>query len=128
MSSPFTPLRFRDEDHALLDVDQLSHHARVSRAFIRLCVETGCPTLDGRLSQAMLLEWLFDNYDSLRDRAGMPRMAPVEGVEPDMLAKLKMGNSLLTLLEFSELRASNPDEKRRIRNVHRMVSFALDRR
>lgn len=128
MNTPFTHLRFRDEDRALLDVDQLSLHARVSRAFIRLCIEQGCPTQEGRLSQAMLLEWLFEHYEAVRVRAGLAAMAPVDGVAPDMLAKLKMGNSLLTLLEFSETRATSPDEKRRIQNVYRMVSFALDRR
>lgn len=128
MKSPYTPLRFRDEDRVLLPVEELSLHARVSRAFIRLCIEQGCPTQNERLSQAMLLEWLFESYDFVRARAGLAPMAPVEGVDPEMLAKLKMGNSLLTLLEFSETRSTNEDEKRRIRNVYRMVSYALDRR
>ena|SRR5579884_1187810 len=127
MNIPFTPLRFRDEDRVLLDVDRLSLHARVSRAFIRLCIEGGCPTEGGKLSQAMLLEWLFENYPKVRSRAGLAEMAAIDGVSPDMLAKLKMGNSLLTLLEFSYMRSSNEEEKRRIQNVHRMVAVALDR-
>jgi len=128
METPFTPIRFRDEDHALLDVDQLSLHARVSRAFIRICVDQGCPTMGGRLSQAMLMGWLFENYEAVRNTAGMPAMAPVEGLAPAMASKLKMGNSLLTLLEYSCARTSKEGEKRRIQNVYRMVASALDRR
>jgi hypothetical protein len=127
MNQPFIPLRYREEDRAPLSVEQLSQHARVSRAFIRLCIDLGCPTQGGLLSQATLLEWLFENYVLVRKRAALEPMASVDGVSGPMLAKLKMGNALLTLLEFSELRSSNLEEKRRIENVRRLVASALDR-
>ncbi len=128
MKHPFIPLRYREEDRALLTVDQLSEHARVSRAFIRLCICLGCPTKGDLLSQAMLLDWLFENYEAVRRRSGLETMASLDGVKGEMLLKLKMGNALLTLLEFSSSRSSNSEEKRRIGHVHKMVAMSLDRR
>ena len=110
-----------------MSVDQLSGYARVSRAFIRLCMDAGCPTQESRLSQKMLLEWLFENYSRVRRRAGLKPMAPVSGVTGATLSKLKMGNAILTILEYSELRSSKLDEKKRIQNVRSMVAIALDR-
>ena len=123
-----TPSLPRQRIRALLSVEQLSMHARVSCAFIHLCAALGCPKHEGRLSQAILLEWLFEHYGPVRAQAGLPEMASLDGLSEEMTAKLKMGNALLTLLEFSETRSSNPDEKRRIRNVRQMVALAMDRR
>jgi hypothetical protein len=128
MKHHFIPLRYREEDRALLTVDQLSEHARVSRAFIRLCICLGCPTEKNLLSQAMLLDWLFENFEAVRRRCGLEPMAPLDGMKGEMLLKLKMGNALLTLLEFSATRSSNPEEKRRIGHVRKMVALSLDRR
>lgn len=127
MKRQIPPLRYREEDHVLLDVDQLSVHARVSRAFVRLCITLGCPTVETRISQAMLLDWMFENYDAVRRASGLKEMATLDGVPAALLMRLKMGNALLTLLEYSEQRSSDTEEKERIRKVYEMVSIALDR-
>jgi hypothetical protein len=128
MSHPNHTLpRYRDEDHHLLDLDQLSKQARVSRAFLRLCLATGCPSESGRLSQAMLLDWLFENYEAVRAAAGLAPLHPPEGLTGLALRKLKLGNAVLTLLEFSASRAFRPGEKRHLENTRAAIERALDR-
>ncbi len=127
MNVPFSPLQYRAEDRVLLDVPELSRHARVSLAFIRLCLARGCPAIEGRLSQAMLLEWLFQNYESVRTGAGLRTLAAVEGLPAEIMLKLRVANGLLTLLEFSEMKSSNPREKQRLSHIRRMLELSLDR-
>lgn len=127
MDLPAPSLRYRDEDRALMQIEALSVYARVSQAFIRLSISLGCPTDDARLSQVMLLEWLFQNYEAVRTHAGLPELAPVDGVPEATLMKLKMGNALITLLEFAESRSSQPCEKLRIRQIRAVVETALNR-
>ena len=75
----------------------------------------------------MLLEWLFQNYEAVRAGAGLRPMAPVEGLGSELLLKLRMANALLTLLEFSEMRASSLREKSRLRHVREVLELSLDR-
>jgi hypothetical protein len=128
MNASKSLLHYREEDHRIRDIDDLGIYARVSRAFLRLCIENGCPTENGQLSQAMLLEWLFWNHEAIRAAAGLPPMVPVEGVGAATRARLQMGNAVLTLLEFCETRSSRPDEKRHLRHVQRGIQQVLDRR
>jgi len=120
-------LRYRDEDRIPLGVEELSREGRISCAFIRLCVAAGCPVSGGRLSLAALLEWLFDHYAIVRETAGLDRLADVSGVPEAAQTQLRMGNGMMTLLEFSETRASNPEDKRQLRAVRSCVEQALDR-
>ena len=120
-------LRYRDEDRQLFDVDELSSRAQVSRAFIRLCVSLGCPTCKGKLSQAMLLEWSFHNYERIRGAAGLKPMPTIEGVCGEALLKLMMGNAMITLVEFSELRSSNKADKQQLQRVRLAIEKTLER-
>ena len=74
----------------------------------------------------MLLEWLFENHETLRAAAGLSPLAPIEGVGTETHARLRMGNAVLTLLEFGESRSSRPGEKRHLRNVQRGIERVLD--
>ncbi len=94
---------------------------------VRLCVDLGCPTTDGKLSQSTLLEWLFQHYEDVRIAAGLKPMVPIDGVEGEARLKLMMGNAMITLLEFSESRSSNRSEKRQIRRVRNLVERTLER-
>ncbi len=128
MSPSHFPLHYREEDHRLRDLDDLGRYARVSRAFLRLCLANGCLTEAGRLSQAMLLEWLFGGYEIVRAAAGLPPFAPIEAVSAEARARLAMGHAVLTLLEFCETRSSRLSEKRHLRNVQRCIQRVLDQR
>lgn len=124
---PKSLLRYRDEDRELYEVEELSRRAQVSRAFIRLCVTLGCPTSGGKLSQSMMLEWLFNHYEQVREAAGLKPVPPIEGVSGEALLKLMMGNAMITLLEYSEVRSSQRIEKRQLRQVRKMVEQTLER-
>lgn len=127
MEHPSATIRYRDEDRELFDVERLSGHAQISRAFIRLCISLGCPTHSAQLSQAMLLDWLFEHYSKVRRGAGLAPLASIEGVSNSVLQKLKMGNAMLTLVDFAESRSSGAFEKQQLRRVHSMIARALDR-
>lgn len=124
---PNSLLRYRDEDRELLSIEDLSKRAQISRAMVRLCVDLGCPTSEGKLSQSMLLEWLFQRYEDVRTAAGLKPMVPIDGVEGEARLKLMMGNAMITLLEFSESRSTNRNEKRQIRRVRQLVERTLER-
>jgi hypothetical protein len=121
------PLQFDRADLEPMRVEELSVHMRVSRAFIRQCLDSGCPTQQGRISAARLMRWLFENYQVVRLLAGLKPLVSIEGVFGKAAAKLKMGNALITLFEFSERRSSVRDEKRRLRDLRLHVEQALDR-
>lgn len=127
MSHPSVALRYHREDLSLRDVEELSRHGRISCAFVRLCLEEGCPQNEGRLSLAMLLDWLFDHYPKVRAAAGLPAMPEVEGLSELVTARLMMGNAMLTLLEYSYSRASDPLSRRHLTVMMHCVERALDR-
>ena len=127
MKQPTNQLRYREEDLRLVSVGELSVRARISQAFIRLCLGCGCATEHGLLSQAMLLDWLFDHYADVRDASGLVPFAPVEGVAGELQPKLRMANAILTILEFSESRSSDPEEKEQLRWIRRTIDASLDR-
>jgi hypothetical protein len=121
------PLQFHDRDYQPLSVEAVSAQLRVSRAFTRVCIAAGCPTRIGKVSAAELLHWLFEHYNLAREVCGFRRLAPVDGVAPEVAQRLKMGNAVMTLLEFGESRASGADEKRELRRVRSFVEQTLDR-
>ena len=121
------PLPFHHKDLHLLSVEQVGRQLRASRAFIRLCLELGCPTRKGKLSAAGVLQWLFENYEIVRYLSGLEPLASVEGTPDEVSGRLKMGNAVITLFEFGELRASDPEEKWQLRQARRNVERMLDR-
>lgn len=125
-ASPY-PISFQAADLRPLDPHALSRQLRVSRAFVELCLVSGCPLVEGRQSAAALLYWLFEHYPEVREAAGMGVLAPVDGVEGEAAVRLKMGNGLLTLLEYSHMRASDPGTKSSLREISVRVERLLDR-
>jgi hypothetical protein len=121
-------LRFRDEDRELFSVPELSCRARVSQGFIRHCIELGCPAPEQRLSQEILLNWLVGNYAQVRVWAGLPELPSIEGVMGRAASRLKLANAVVTLLDYSESRSSDPTEKQQIRGMRDLVERALERR
>lgn len=122
-----SPLRFSPQDHVLLSIDDVSMQLRVSRAFVRLCIGAGCPSSEMKISAAGLLEWLFEHYPAVRHLAGFSTLAEVDGTPSMVMKRLKMGNAVMTLLEFGESRASDPEEKAQLRGARRQVEQALER-
>lgn len=120
-------LRFRDEDRELFSIPELSRRARVSQGFVRHCIALGCPAPEQRLSQEVLLNWLVSNYSHVREQAGLPMLASIDGVDGRALARLKLANAVVTLLDYSESRSSVPAEKQQIRGMRELVEQTLER-
>src|SRR3954447_7224135 len=111
MHQPADHLRYREEDRRYLPLPALSRRARISQSFLHLCIDNGCPAIGGLLSQAVLLDWLFERYADVRAAAGLHEVAPIDGLPTELQAKMKMANAILTILEYSESRTSSIDEK-----------------
>lgn len=120
-----SPLHYHSDGQVAFGVDELSRHARLSRAFIRLCIQMGCPTAEGQLSEAALINWLTASYAKVRAAAGLRRLASVEGVKAQARRDLKLANTMITLLEFGESRSSSLAEKKQIRRVLNMVERSV---
>jgi len=118
---------FSPKDRRLQSIEAVATELCTSRAFVRLCLATGCPSDHGFLSAAGLLEWLFDNSHTVRLAAGLAPLAEIAGTESAAFQRLRMANALFTLFDFSESRASCPEEKRQLRELHRRLEFALER-
>lgn len=127
MHHPSGLLRYQAEDRSLRNVEDLSRHGRISRAFIRLCLTLGCPAVNGELSLAMLLDWLFENYATVRVAAGLPEKVEISGLPVSVVEKLKVGNAMVTLLEYSSSRSSDPVARRHLNLMIDCIERALDR-
>jgi hypothetical protein len=125
MDETSSPLRYSAEDHRFRTVDDLSRHARLSCAFIRLCIEAGCPLYGGRLTHAILLNWLTRHYTAVRVLAGLRPLAPIDGVPPNVQRDLRLANTMITLLEFAESRCSKQGEKAQLRRMQRLVERGI---
>ncbi len=121
MDETSSPLRYSADDHQFRTVEQLSLHARLSCAFIRLCIDSGCPLYGGRLTHAILLNWLTRHYTAVRARSGLRSLAPVDGVPAKVQRDLRLANTMITLLEFAESRSTNPEEKAQLKKMQRLV-------
>ena len=120
-------LEFGDEDLQLLEVEPLSEQMRVSRAFVRLCLDAGCPTRCGKASAAEVMNWLFGHYAEVRVLAGLPPIVDVENLPDAVTRRLKMANALFTIVEFSEMRCSDLEQKESLHDLARSIEHALER-
>ena len=127
MLDPTWPLTFHRDDLELLSIEAVSLQLRVSRAFVQLCLDAGCPTRAGKVSAAEVLHWLFEHYPKLRSVAGFTAFVEIGGVTGEAGLRLKMANAIFTLLEFGESRTSDLEAKREFRKIRRKVELALDR-
>jgi hypothetical protein len=125
MQDSVSLLRYHKEDREPRDIAGLSQHARVSEGFIRLCLSAGCPTENGQLSLATLLEWLFENYTAVRALAGLRELPSVDGVFGGGLLKLRLGYAMMTLLEYAESRSTRLTEKRHLAGTRRCIERTL---
>lgn len=120
------PLHFTPNDFTVRPLDDLAKQMRVSRAFLELCVVAGCPLIQGELGPGQLLAWLFNHYEDVRSVAGLKPLAAVEDLPPQVTAKLRKANALVTLLEFARMRATDWRQKRQLRHALERVSLLCD--
>jgi hypothetical protein len=126
MQDAHSALPFEAEDLQPLSVEEVSLQLRVSYAFTQLCLDCGCPLRAKGISAAELLHWLFENYESVRVAAGLTPLAAVDDVHAGVRRPLRMASALFTLLEFGISRASDPRQKRELRQVARDLERKLE--
>lgn len=121
------PLCFNAHDQLALPIPELAAQLHVSRSFVRLCIAVGCPHEKEAISSAGLLLWLFSRYEEVRAVAGLTPLALVEDLPNEVTARLRMANALTTLLEYARTRASDWQQKRRLRMAMEQVNRLADR-
>jgi hypothetical protein len=122
------PFRFSEHDYRPLTPNALAMQMRLSRGFIQLCFDAGCPRdrRNDSISGVGLLHWLFDYYEEVRALAGMRPLAPVSGLKPHTLERLRMANAITTLLEYARTRATDWRQKRQLRQALEEVDRLAD--
>ena len=123
---PPQAIPFEEDDLKLLAPRAVADRLRVSHSFVQLCIDVGCPTRRHLLSAAELVHWLFENYERVRETAGLKPIGSVEGVTPGAAARLKMANAVITLVEYGQSRASSAEQKSELEEVKRTVEWALE--
>lgn len=111
------PLRLSDRELVLRPIDDLAQEMRVSRSFLELCFDAGCPRYGEKMSVAGVLVWLFEHFEEVRKLAGLPATQPIP-VSPAMSTlRWRMLNAVITLLEYGRSRASHWRQKRMLREA-----------
>jgi hypothetical protein len=111
------PIQLQRDDFTPLSLEDLAVRMRVSRSFLRLCAEVGCPTDGTKMNAAAVLIWLFDNYPDVRAAAGLVPLAPIDALPAEVSDRLRLANALCTLLEYSRSRATHWQQKRHLRQA-----------
>jgi hypothetical protein len=79
-----------------------------------------------QLSLARLLDWLCGSYPAVRAAAGMPPLSGIDDLPEQTVAKLQMGNAMITLLEYAESRSIDPLSRRHLKLMLSFVERSLD--
>jgi hypothetical protein len=85
--------------------DELGDKLGISRAFIRLVLQSGCPTVGGQISEFTFFEWLADHYELVRATAGLSPLPPISEADALWRVSERRKRGFLTVLEFMESRA-----------------------
>lgn len=73
-----------------------------------------------------VLLWLFEHYEDVRAVAGLKPLVCVEDLPAPVMARLRMANALVTLLEHGRTRATDWRQKRHLRRALEQVERLAD--
>jgi len=99
------------DENILMPAEELADSIGISRAFVQLATDLGCPVQDGRLTRDMLFQWLHENSDQLRRSAGLPDIPPISDCTIGKHGELQEIRAILTMLDFMSARACTPDTR-----------------
>jgi hypothetical protein len=112
----------KDPDE-LLTLEEFATRAFLSMAFVRLVVECGCLTVDGRISQRTYADRFPDNYASVRRAAGLAPLPEPHAVTKEAEVMLRVYGCLRTVVDFSVSRCSDP----RFKKAYAKTSAEMER-
>lgn len=99
------------DDNILMHGEELADSIGISRAFVQLATDLGCPVQDGKLTRDMLFHWLHENSDQLRRSAGLPDIPPISDCTIGKHGELQEIRAILTMLDFMHARACTTDTR-----------------
>lgn len=99
------------DDNIPLYAEDLADSIGISRAFVQLATDLGCPLTEGKLTRGMLFQWLHEHADELRRVSGLPDMPPISDCTIGRHAELQEVRAILTMLDFMHARACTKDTR-----------------
>jgi hypothetical protein len=90
-------------DTLLKSPEDLGHDLGISRTFVNVVLQDGCPTSEGRLSQHNFFEWLADHDESVRRRAGLAALPPISEADAEWRTSERRKRGFLTFLQVMKV-------------------------
>jgi hypothetical protein len=106
----------KPEINAPLSVEELSNLMGVPRAFFRLALELGCPSVEGKLlSWPAFEEWLAKFYGDVCATVGISKPPAITATDPTEREMAEFKNELIVILEYCKLKARDDDRREILR-------------
>ena len=96
----------------LLTLAEFGRRTSLSMAFVRLVIDCGFPTVCGKVSQRTYADWFPDNYDAVREAAGLSPLPPPDALTKEAEAMLRVHGCLRTVVDFNASRCSDGELKK----------------
>ena len=103
--------RFDFGDQILMTVEGLADSIGVSRAFVQLVIDAGCPVRGPLVVRDMLFDWLSIHSDQVRKMAGLPCIPPISDCSITRMEDIQEVRAMLTMLDFMHARACSRETR-----------------
>ena len=117
---------FMDPERRPLSIEDLARTRGFPISFIRLAIDCGCPTENGKIAFSSFVFWLADNYALVRARAGLQELPSEEGLTKRAAAHVKIGNMLLTISDYLESRSTAKEIKAEADEISQFILRVMD--
>ena len=109
-----------------LTVDAFAEEFHYPPGMIRLAIECGLETEDGKVTGVGLAYWLSVHYNEFRKVAGFPPLAtPNESMTPEERVHLTISNVMITHADYFASRTSSLESKERWMNLSNHLASGI---
>jgi hypothetical protein len=104
--------REKSDINSPISVEEISKLMGIPRAFFRLALELGCPSVEGNLlSIRSFGEWLLKFHSEVCATAGLSKPAPITATDQTEREMAEDKNALIAILEYCKLKARDDDRR-----------------
>jgi len=94
-----------------------------SSSLVTLAVESGLPSLNGKIAPLAFAEWIIDNYNLVRQRAGLPLLEePKQSMTLEEKDHLTVRNTMRTYVDYLASRTSSLALKKKLTQASRHMA------
>jgi hypothetical protein len=92
-------------------------------SLVRLAVDCGLPSLNGKIAPLDFAEWIIDNYNLVRQKAGLPLLEePAESMTFEEKELLRTRNTLRTYADYFASRTTSLPLKEKVMQASNMLA------